>query len=394
MECQRYTCTVLFDISLLSTGIRQFGIGRYIVDLATSLEGQSGVRLLFLESAGYTRPPVITEDAAEAIANYFTPHRPYTDHKSWAYSFRLSAGRAVRYCAADVFHVPHSYATPLGDCGVKRIRTCHDLIPLRYPEHYTNWKVGFAWGRRQLDRRRYRWADHIVATSEATASDLTELLDIDRGKISVVHNGIDSARWLPHEEEGDLALLQSLGVAPRRYLVYVGSADWRKNHQGMLQALSILRHDYPDLKLVSVGRTSEHQRLRLKRLSREARVEDRLVLTGYLDDGVLNRLYRHALAALYVSYIEGFGLPIVEAMASGCAVITSDRSSMKEVADGAASLVPPDDATAIAAAIRDLAENSALRQDLGRLGRARAANFDRQRQAEQILDLYRFLTDG
>jgi glycosyltransferase involved in cell wall biosynthesis len=380
--------TVLFDLTLLETETRVRGVGRYIMDLARGLGETGAIRARFLEHVGWIGDFRVTDDASAAIARLTAPNRPFTHHMSWAYRLRLGLARALRRSQADLLHLPHSFATPLFCNGVKRVVTCHDLIPLRFPKQYGSWKDGYSWGRRKLDLRRFGRADRIIAISETTAADLREILEVPAGKISVVYNAIDLASWSAAPHPADLEQLAVFGLAPRSYLLYAGDADWRKNHRGMFAALAIARRRVPDLRLVCAG-TIDGSRLR--RVLDEARrngVSDAVVLTGHVGEETLRVLYRRAMATLFVSHAEGFGLPMVEAMASGSPLITSDCSSMAEIAEGAALLVPPSRADAIADAILALADNAALREELAAKGLERAKRFSLQRQVRDTEAVY------
>jgi hypothetical protein len=107
-------------------------------------------------------------------------------HSSWAYRLRMGLAAATRAVQPDLVHTGHPNATPLGNLGCPRVTTCHDLIPLRYPEHYLDWRDGFRPGRELLDYRRFHSAAHVIAVSETTANDLTTLLGVAASKITVV----------------------------------------------------------------------------------------------------------------------------------------------------------------------------------------------------------------
>jgi glycosyltransferase involved in cell wall biosynthesis len=144
-----------------------------------------------------------------------------------------------------------------------------------------------------------------------------------------------------------------------------------------------------NLCLVWAGLLRDDRRREVLECARTHGVEDALVLAGYVSDDELHALYRGALATLLVSHAEGFGYPVIEAMALGCPVITSNCSSLPEVAGDAALLVDPRDHGAIAAAIATLAQSPAERQRLIARGKVRATEFTVERQAERTLDVYR-----
>jgi glycosyltransferase involved in cell wall biosynthesis len=159
----------------------------------------------------------------------------------------------------------------------------------------------------------------------------------------------------------------------------------------MLRALAIARRRAPDLGIVLAwaARLDGETRRQLKREARELGVGDALLLLGYVPDSALGALYRGAVAQLFVSRAEGFGYPVVEAMAAGCPVVTSNRSSMAEIAGDATLLVDPEDPRAIADALIELAGSESERRRLSARGTARARRFSLERMAEETIEVYR-----
>ncbi len=380
---------VLFDATILGTDTRTRGIGRYVIDLALEMGRRAsalGIELCFLTRVERTLATHLDDDAERAIARILDA--PEIGFYEWAYRLRLGASLASRRAAANILHVPHTVATPLFEPHAVRLVTCHDLVPLRFPQHYVNYKDGFTVGRNLLDRRRARRADHIIAISEATASDLERLLAVPRDKMTVIYNGLDAARWPASADPRDAERVAALGIRGP-YALYVGGADWRKNHDGMFRAVARTRHRGQPVELVWAGRLPDDTRARVE-LDRD-RLDAPVRLVGYVDDPTLMALYRQAVATLFCSFAEGFGYPVLEAMALGSPVITSRCSSMPEVAGDAALLVDPHDPEAIASALLELAGDDLRRAELRRLGRARAETFTCARMASETLALYQRL---
>jgi glycosyltransferase involved in cell wall biosynthesis len=382
---------VLFDLGILATGTRNHGVGRYVTELArglVALQAQwDDLEIVFLERVGLDGSIRIAHELEPALARLRA--KPAESRYRWSYPIRLFAGRAATSARAELVHLPLPNATPLVLGGARTVVTCHDLIPYRFPDHYGTLGEGFGWGRRALDRRRYRSAGHVLAISHATANDLHALLGLTSDKVSVVLSGIDAARWSATEEPGDAAQLASLGLRGRRFLIYVGDGDWRKNSVGMFSGLAQARRVEPDLELIWCGKLSP-ERLRLLRAQAESLgVEEACTFLGYVSDSALRALYRNALATLFVSHAEGFGYPVLEAMASGCPVITSNVSSLPEVAGNAALCVDPESAAQIGDAILSMTQNSKARERLKTSGLERAKSFTLERQALGTLDVYR-----
>jgi glycosyltransferase involved in cell wall biosynthesis len=271
--------------------------------------------------------------------------------------------------------------------------TCHDLIPLHYPLQYFALVDGYEWGGRRLLRRRYRSADHVVAISEATRSDVVRLLGLAPSKVSRVYCGVSLESWSPRAQADDPERLARYALGATPYLLYVGDTDWRKNAEGMLGGLKRARAAGAPTVLAFAGRHRELWRRRVAQLTRGYGVAAAVRLLGYVPDADLAALYRHATALLFVSRIEGFGLPVVEAMACGCPVITTRGGSLAEIAADGACVVDPEDHRAIAEAILGLTDDPSRRRELARRGIDRAADFSVQAQARAMVKLYRRLVD-
>jgi glycosyltransferase involved in cell wall biosynthesis len=345
---------VLFDLGILSTSTRGRGVGRYVSELArglVALKREWGdLEIVFLERIERGGRVTLSHELEPTLAR-LTEQRVEARQR-WAYPLRLFARRAARLARAGLLHLPAPGATPLWLGQAPSVVTCHDLIPYKYPDHYASWADGFGWGRRALDRRRYRTARHVIAISRATAHDLQQLLGLGPARVSVVPSGIDARRWSVSSAESDAQHLANLGLAGRRFVLYVGDGDWRKNAPGMLRALAEARRADSSIELVWVGAMStaghDHARRAHAQLHR---VDNACHFLGYVAEDALGALYRAALGTLLVSHAEGFGYPVLEAMAAGCAVIASNTSSLPEVAGDAALLVDPESTRQIAQAI-------------------------------------------
>jgi glycosyltransferase involved in cell wall biosynthesis len=391
--------TALIDLTLLSTPSRTRGIGRYAADLACAIDraapGTIPVAVRAIERFDWIGRHAIAGDLCAAVERIGSDRRRFS-HAQWAYRVRLRLASVVRQSGADVLHSPHPDATPLGQLGCPRVVTCHDLISMKEPGHYAGWRDGWRWGRRRLDARRYGTADHIIAVSAATAADLVALLNIPPRKITVVHHGVDGARFSPTPLPGDAAARARHGLGDRRYVLFVGAADWRKNADGMLAAMTIVRRRTAtaDLVLAWAGRIDADDLAAVQACARERGVTDALLMLGYVPDADLAAVLRGAVALLFVSRIEGFGYPAAEAMACGCAVIGSDRPATREMCGDAVCLVDPERPDAIAEAVVALADNPQQRRRLAESGLNRSHRFSLQHMAEQTADVYRLAGTG
>ncbi len=282
--------------------------------------------------------------------------------------------------AYDVVHFPASIG-PL-DGGKNVVLTVHDCIFLRHPE----W---FRWERAQY----YRWAGtrsaqraaHIIADSQATARDVHALMDIDEARITAIPLGVGDT-FRPPSETLVKNARKPYGL-PERFFLYVGTLEPRKNLARIVRSWDAVAAIIPE-DLVIAGRVGWKTN-ELDDAIAHARHRERIHRPGFIDAPDLPGLLGAARAFVWPSLYEGFGLPVLEAMACGTPVITSNTTSLPEVAGDAALLVDPCNEEAIAEAMTRLSQDNALRESLHVAGPARAAQFTWQRCAEETMAVYR-----
>ncbi|MGH9752280.1 MAG: glycosyltransferase family 4 protein [Blastocatellia bacterium] len=283
----------------------------------------------------------------------------------------------------DVLHVQFT-APPF--CRVPVVASIHDLSFERMPETFTRR------GSFQL-KLTVRWtakkAARVATISEFSRQDLLNIYKLPPEKVVVTYCGVESG-FTPHPSGPNEAeeVRGRFGIS-RDFLLAVGSLQPRKNLVRLIRAYARLRSEREDFRpqLVIVGRklwlASEIFDEALRH-----RWADDVILTGYVADEDLPPLYRAARAFVYPSLFEGFGLPPLEAMACGTPVVTSNVSSLPEVAGGAALLIDPNDEQALANALIEIANNERLRAELREKGIAQAKKFTWRAAAEQTLRLY------
>jgi glycosyltransferase involved in cell wall biosynthesis len=238
-----------------------------------------------------------------------------------------------------------------------------------------------------LDRRGIRKAAHLICVSEATKRDLVRYLGIPGEKMTVIYNGVDHNVFKPCNE-------QNTSCFRSPYLLYVGSERPRKNLKVLLRAFSLIKKQgrpFDSLKLLKVGPAGRSDDFRKATLDEARRLglESEIHFVERMSDQELAVAYSNAVALVFPSLYEGFGLPIVEAMACGCPVITSNVSSLPEIAGSAALLVDPNDGAALAEAMRRVILDQDLRGRLRAQGLLRAIDFSWDRTAEATFAVYK-----
>jgi glycosyltransferase involved in cell wall biosynthesis len=293
--------------------------------------------------------------------------------------------RGLRAQRIDVFHGFDHIGVPLFAKVGRYVATIHDMIPLLWPQWVTRkHRVVVTAAYHRLRQQ----ADVVIAPSEATKADIVRYLRIDPQRIAVIPWGCDE-RFQPAGDRERFAAVRQRYRLPARYLLFVGTLEPRKNLTTLLHAYAVLRAEGHDegLKLVVAGRTGWLY-ADIFDTVKALDLDKDVIFTGFVDDEDLPDLYRGAQLFVFPSLYEGFGLPILEAMASGVAVVTSDTASMPEVAGDAAILVDPHDPKAMAEGIARVLTEERLREVLTQKGLARARRFTWDSVARKTLELY------
>ncbi|MGH8808984.1 MAG: glycosyltransferase family 4 protein [Noviherbaspirillum sp.] len=294
---------------------------------------------------------------------------------------RLAVADSVR-----LFHFTDHHVVRL-DCPV--VATLHDAVPLKYPEWTTS---RFRAVKNFQLRRAARYADSIIAVSQAAVPDLVEYFGVAQDRISVVPCGVDSEWFSPLDGNEVAAALSAHGLRPG-YFLFVGTLQPRKNVGRVIDAYLSLPVDVrASRQLVIVGRPGWHCEDEVARLN-EARSRSTSVmwLSALPSRSALRRVFAGAGVFVFPSLYEGFGLPVLEAFAAGVPVVTSNVSSLPEVAGNAAAQVDPLSVEAIADAMRKLADDDARRRLYIERGRERARRLSWENTARLTTDVYRKL---
>ena len=340
------------------------GIGRYGSGLTHALARRDDVRLTLLVdprtvSTFYSLPDV------ERVP---VPHSPTSLGQQWVVPGLL------RRLQADVYHSPYYLMPYVLSCPT--VVTFHDLIPLLVPGSSTvSFRLIYRWAHRFAAAASHR----CIAVSQATASDLIRIgLPADR--ITAIASGVGS-EFHPRAEE-KIADLRCRYRLPENFALYVGTNKPHKNLPRLIEAWGSIK---PPWTLVIAGREDPRYP---RAVDMAADFGARVAAIGGVDEVDLPVLYSAASLFVFPSLYEGFGLPVLEAMACGTPVICSNTSSLPEVASDAAMLVDPLDVGALPEAIRRVLENEQLRAELRQKGFAHAAEFSWERTARETKAIY------
>jgi glycosyltransferase involved in cell wall biosynthesis len=286
----------------------------------------------------------------------------------------------------DVYHSPDFVLPPLRHA--RGILTVHDLAFLMRPECADANLRGYL---EEVVPRSVRRAHYIIADSENTRNDLVVLLGVHPNAVSVVPGGVEE-RFAPVSDAELLGKArQRLGVGDAPFVLAIGVIEPRKNLTRLMDAFGVLKQrgiGPANLKLVLAGGHGWLVDGILQHHSASA-LRDDILLPGFVTDELLPAVYSAADVFAFPSLYEGFGLPILEAMACGTPVVASRASCLPEVAEGASVMIDPDDVEDLAGALEQTLCNAELRQQLVDKGRQRAAEYTWARAARSLLEVYR-----
>ena len=302
-----------------------------------------------------------------------------------AYSFReqLTVPLDLRRERIDLFHAPHYVLPLLTPC--KSVVTIHDCIHLRFPQYLPN-RLGYAYARASLWVATHR-SNRVLTVSEASKRDILRYFHVPPSKIDVIYNAIDEQFGeTPSDEE--VARVRERYQLHDPFVLYAGNIKPHKNLERLIEAFHMLRKERADnVRLLIIGdEISKYATLR--RAVHKYKLHKHVRFFGFVPDKTLAVLYRLARVFVFPSLYEGFGLPPLEAMASGTPVITSNVSSLPEVVGDAAILIDPYRSEDIAEAMRRVLDDPSLRDDLRRRGYARAREFSWERSVKRIREIY------
>ena len=377
--------TIGFDATAALT--QGGGIGRYTRELIHALVAEAPGYRYTLFSA---RPPAVLPVPNSLPVAPQVAHRPAPVDERWLYRLWYRAGIPLPVQLftgpINLFHSPDFVLPPVRG-GIPTLLTVHDLSFVHYPATFPANLVAYL---NRVVPRSVARATHILADSQSTKRDLAAIWRVPDDKVTVLYSGVNE-RFRPVTDATALAAVRArYGLGDRPYVLAVGTVQPRKNYELLVRAFRAVAQAGPHVLVIAGGRGWLTEGLDAE-ITRQG-VADRVILPGFVDDADLPALYSAADLFVFPSLYEGFGLPLLEAMACGVPVISSDASSLPEVAatggEPAALLLPPGDEAAWSAAMLRLLTDETARQRLITAGVAQAARFTWQAAARQLAALY------
>lgn len=340
--------------------LNQTGIGNYSRRCINSIANFcQGNRLLLFAPAKHNKAAV---EALTADADFV--YSPFVLKEGLAYELwrNFFAWRTIQTKGVQLFHgLSNELPFGIDRSGCKSVVTIHDLIFLHHPELYKSsvrqvlkWKTSYA----------CHVADHIIAVSEKSKQDIMEYYGIPEEKISVVYQSYDASCFNPYRDKQMALTVRAKYQLPEKYVLCVGTIERRKNQEVLIKALPYMSSD---MHVVLAGNRTPYQ-AELEQLTNRMGLTRRLHILNKIENDELRILYQEASAFAYMSLSEGFGIPIVEALACGVPVIAAAGSCLEEAGGPHSVYLSPDDAEGLAGYVRYLTCDDAFRKNTIRRG--------------------------
>lgn len=362
------------------------GIGRYtreLVHALVSLDKSNDYRLF---SARIQDQPPVPNPLPESSA--ITYHEaPLSERWLYRLWYRARLPIPVQWVTGklDLFHSPDFVLPPTGG-NIPTLLTVHDLSFVHYPETFPETLVKYL---NSIVPWSVERATHVLADSKATKADLMAVWQVPEEKITVLYSGV-SERFRPVEDKKERAQVRRVyNLGERPYVLAVGTVQPRKNYQMLVRAFRPVAERLPH-KLVVAGGKGWMEEEMTAEVERQG-LQERVLFTGFVADAHLPALYSEASLLAFPSLYEGFGLPILEAMACGVPTVISDGSSLPEVAGEAAVQLSATDEAAWSETLLTLLENDQKRESMVEAGFAQVARFSWFKAAQKLIQVYETL---
>jgi len=364
------------------------GIGRYTRELAQALIAADGDNEYHFFSAKQPAHLPVPEPIPTA-ANAFYHPAPLDERWLYRLWYRLRLPLPVQWVTGqlDLFHSPDFVLPPVSG-NIPTLLTVHDLSFIHFPHVFPARLVAYL---NQVVPWSINRASHILADSQATKDDLIHIWRISADKITVLYSGVNET-FQPVTEKTRLTAVRrkyNLGDAP--YILSVGTVQPRKNYQMLIRAFQPVAANYPHNLVIAGGKGWLYDEM-LAEVEKQ-NLNGRVHFIGFVDDADLPTLYSAATLFALPSLYEGFGLPLLEAMACGVPVLTSNVSSLPEVVGETAVQLPPAQENVWTQAMLNLLTDPALRTRMIASGYRQARHFSWDKSAQQLLQIYRQLSN-
>jgi glycosyltransferase involved in cell wall biosynthesis len=362
-------------IAIDARKLHDYGIGTYVRNLLRQLARLDRLTEYVLicreQDAG------IAAQLGENFRPVVTQALPYSVREQLAIPSLLQRERA------DLFHTPHYVLPPLVRCP--SVVTIHDCIHLMFPQYLPS-RFAYAYARMFMSSAAHR-AARILTVSEASKRDILRFFQVPAEKIAVIHNAIDDRFGVAPPDEEVVRVRERYQLYDE-FILYAGNIKPHKNLERLIEAFQLLRTEgFDHLKLLIIGdEISKYATLR--RAVHRHKLHKFVRFFGFVPDQTLAVLYRLASVFVFPSLYEGFGLPPLEAMASGTPVVTSNVSSLPEVVGEAAVLIDPYDPAAIADGVRQVLTSPTLRSDLVAKGLCKVREYSWELSVRRIREIY------
>jgi len=357
--------------------LKDFGIGSYIRNLLEAVgrrpEAEAYRFRVYLPEADKDALPLLPSNF-ELVAE---ESPGYSVSELTRFAWRLMRDRL------DLFHATHYVVPPLA--RARAVVTIHDIIHVLYPQFLPN-RAALLYARAMI-RRALRRADRIVTVSYNSKRDLVDYFGIPPSRIQVIYNGV-ADRFRPDVSRAERERVAARYALPRPYILFLGGEKPHKNARNVLRAFAEARRQKALPHALVLAGPMPPNKSRVEALISALDLDSRVCRPGIVPEEDLPGLFAGADLFLYPTLYEGFGLPVVEAMACGVAVLTSSTSALQEIAGGYAYLCDPMDVDAIARGVAELATDPARRAEFASLGLKRAGDFSWDHAAQQTLEVY------
>ena len=370
---------VLIDLTQVPVG--RMGVGSYAENLLEQF--RDAAPDLSLMAVLQSDDPALRAALPDRVRSLVIPSRVFRLLPARLLFEQIMLPWLAWWHRVDVLHSLH-YSLPLLPCRARRVVTMHDMTGFLLPHMHTRAKGAYM---RFFIRQAVRRADFLIFVSASALEDSRKWFGLALPNSAVIHHGKSDA-FHPDGDEAALAAVRQRYELPERYLLYLGTLEPRKNVSLLLRAFAQLAARHPEARLVVAGKKGWHFE-GIFATAAELGLGERVRFAGYIDEADKPALMRSALLFVYPSLHEGFGIPVLEAMASGVPTIAGNRTSIPEIAGDGALLIDPTSQAELADALERLYTDPEARLQLAERAVAQAARFSWKKTAQETAAVYR-----